>query len=50
MNIQALCLLPDGITDDIEGGPIRYWIANDWPIFDTLIQRLDWNQCPSINR
>lgn len=39
-DIQALCLIPDGITDEVEVGPIREWIAEDWPMIDTLPQRI----------
>lgn len=39
-DIQALCLLPDGITDESTVGPIRDWIADDWPMFDAGLERI----------
>lgn len=39
-DIQALCLIPDGITNDIEVGPIRQWIADDYPVIEAVLQRI----------
>lgn len=39
-DIQALCLVPDGISDDVEVGPTRQYIADTHPPIEAVLQRI----------
>lgn len=39
-DIRALCLIPDGISDDAHVGPTREWIAENCPSIDDRVTRL----------